>query len=70
MESSYIVRADHYPNGEIIPLGITNLHGETLYIDRVIENKKVDSCTYFFHCKSKEKDFFMTYHNNKWNIDK
>lgn len=26
----YIVRADFYPNGEIIPLGITDCHGNSI----------------------------------------
>jgi len=70
MEQSYIVRADHYPDEKIVPLGITNSHGETTYIDRVVESIKLDSCTYFFRCKSKDIYINITYHDFKWKIDK
>ena len=39
--SKYIVRADFYPNGAIIPLGITDEHGSTLYIDKVIRSERL-----------------------------
>ena len=29
---NYIVRADYYPNGEVVPLGITDHNGNTLYL--------------------------------------
>ena len=31
----YIVRADYYPNGEIVPLGITDHNGNTLYLNEM-----------------------------------
>ena len=35
MSKYYIVRADFYPDGNIIPLGITDKSGKTIFIDQV-----------------------------------
>ena len=35
-----IVRVDFYPNGEIIPLGITDSIGNSHYIDKIIRIEK------------------------------
>lgn len=69
MKNSYIVRADHYPDGCIIPLGVTDSSGKTMYIDRVIDINTDNSKRIKYLCKTKEKMFVLTYVNSKWAIE-
>lgn len=69
--NGYIVRADYYPDGNIIPLGITDLSGATSYIDRIcsIEKEvcKEGQVSYKFLCLSNKKKLMLIFENNKWN---
>lgn len=62
----YIVRADYYPNGEIIPLGITDCHGNSLYVREVITTIcEENSCR--FNCRmSDDREITLVLSNNKW----
>ena len=66
MYNDFIVRADHYPNGQIIPIGITNPSGDTTYIDRVISIKKESTHRIIFRCRFKDKEFKLLLDNYKW----
>ena len=48
----YIVRADFYPNGEIIPLGITDCHGNSIFVNRVIKVIKITENNIYFKCSA------------------
>lgn len=62
-----IVRVDYYPDGQIIPLGITYSSGESIYINRVLSvTKDLSSMTTTFRCKSKDEEFNLIYANFKW----
>lgn len=70
MKKQYIVRADFYPDGTILPLGLTDKSGNTKYIDRV---KKIISKTYVdnlleykFTCVSNNKEIVLIFKNNIW----
>ena len=67
--NNYIVRADHYPDGSIIPLGYTNRKGETVYIDRVIKIKKESTKTIIYRCKVKNKIINLIFQDLKWIIE-
>lgn len=64
-----IVRADHYPNGLIIPLGFTDKRGKSIYIDRVIDIQRDSSRRIIYCCKVKEKIIHLIYNNSKWVIE-
>ena len=70
MNNRYIVRADYYPDGNIIPLGINDLSGTTFYIEQVCSVKKKISATgqlvYKFVCIADKKKITLLFKNNKW----
>ena len=71
MEVSYIVRADFYPNGYILPLGITDNSGRSIYINKITKMKKRISTSgdeYVFYCESKDKSFVLRFKNFLWDI--
>ena len=65
--SDYIVRADFYPNGDIIPLGITNLKGETQFIEKIITIEKsiVDKKTKYV-CESRNNIMLLILKDGRW----
>lgn len=66
----YIVRADFYPSGEIIPLGITDNQGYSHYLKIVKMNKNVENGARNFECVSTSgKKFVLALSNNRWTIE-
>jgi hypothetical protein len=54
-EKNIIVRADYYPNGEIIPLCVTFSNGESFFFDSITNiekdfetNKVLYYCLYYY----------------------
>ena len=70
MNNHYIVRADYYPDGNIIPLGFTDVSGTTFYIDQICsvekEVGKNGQILYKFLCVSKKRKLILLLKNNKW----
>ncbi len=66
MYNDFIVRADYYPDGQIIPIGMTSTSGESTYIDRVIAVKKESVNKIIFRCRSKNLEFNLLYDNSRW----
>lgn len=65
----YIVRADFYPNGEIIPLGITDCHGNSLYVNKITETVKTKENNIRFKCTSSGgRVFSLSFVKNKWTV--
>lgn len=65
----YIVRADFYPNGEIIPLGITDCYGNSMFVNRVIETTRIKENNIRFKCSvSGGRVFFLSFVESKWAI--
>lgn len=65
----YIVRADFYPNGEIIPLGITDCHGNSIFVNRVIETTRIKENNIRFKCSvSGGEVLFLSFVENKWTV--
>lgn len=64
-----IVRVDFYPNGEIIPLGITDSIGNSHYIDKIIriEKRRRDEINYICLCSNKQ--IILTYKNGVWECE-
>lgn len=63
----YIVRADFYPNGEIIPLGITDCYGNSIFVNRVIETIRTKENNIRFKCSvSGDRVFFLFFVKSKW----
>ena len=54
MKEEYIVRADFYPNGHIVPLGI--------------ENKQTSSKQSEFICFTEKGEYKLTLNNEKWTV--
>lgn len=69
MEKSFIVRADFYPNGEIIPLGITDSHGDTDFVQKSKEVFSSGNSMKCFECVTKRGQFFLKFKNGKWYVD-
>ena len=68
MNKRIIVRADHYPDGYIMPLGFTDSSGKTIYIDRVLDIN-IDNSRIMYRCISKEKEYNLFYSNCKWDLE-
>ena len=66
----YIVRADYYPNGEIVPLGITDHNGNTLYLNEMEMIRTPGINNFRFVClTSSNKKIILLYSEGKWNIE-
>lgn len=66
----YIVRADFYPNGEIIPLGITDCHGNSIFVSRVIKVIKITENNIYFKCSvSGNRELFLSFAGGKWTVE-
>lgn len=65
----YIVRADFYPNGEIIPLGITDCHGNSIYVNKITKTTRTKENNIRFKCSvSGGRVFFLSFVKNKWTV--
>lgn len=70
MEKEYTVRADFYPCGEIIPLGITDCQGNSLFIQKTIKVQKVEKGGLLFECLANNKrKLLLTFKDNKWIVE-
>ena len=64
------VRADFYPNGEIIPLGITYTEGNSRYIDKVIKvEKNITKKETRFYCLSNGLPIELVFNIRGWHIE-
>lgn len=74
MNCSIIVRADHYPNGLIIPTAYVTSTGESRFIRRVtsilFDNDSTDrSHTAYYHCVLNDGSQVILSHSyNAWEI--
>lgn len=73
-DKKIIVRVDFYPTGEIVPLGITNLNGNSQYIDKIIKIEKHNHRGELkFFCLSNGTSIVLVYKMGVWykevNID-
>ena len=65
----YIVRADFYPNGEIIPLGITDCHGNSIFVNRITETVRIKENNIRFKCSaSGSRVFLLSFVESKWTV--
>ena len=65
----YIVRADFYPNGEIIPLGITDCHGNSIYVNKITETTRTKENNIRFKCSVSEgRVFLLSFVKNRWAV--
>ena len=69
MEKSYIVRVDFYPDGRIIPLGITDNQGNTTFIQKSELVFSNGNGTQYFECITKNMQFSLEFKNGKWHIE-
>lgn len=69
MNTEYIVRADFYPDGKIIPLGITNSQGKTSYIQHIITSLRVYPNEYRIKCVSDGKVISLIFKNGYWEVN-
>ena len=69
-ESNIIVRADYYPNGDIIPLCVTFSNGESFFIDSItsLENN-FETNKVFYHCLSKSTKIILSRQKNLWIVE-
>ena len=65
----YIVRADFYPNGEIIPLGITDCNGNSIFVNKIIETVRTKENNFRFKCSAHGgRVFSLSFVKNKWTV--
>ena len=66
----YIVRADYYPNGKIVPLGITDCQGNSRYFCATKEIGKGLENLYCYECEmGKGEKVLLRLSNNKWTVE-
>lgn len=68
MENKYIVRADFYPNGTVVPLGITKGDGTTIYIKKTIESEVKDNNELEFKCLTEKGECKLLLNCNRWTV--
>ena len=67
---SYIIRADYYPNGEIVPLGITDCQGNSQYLRTIKKIEEGNENLCYYECvTSKDKKILLSFSNNKWIVE-
>lgn len=66
MNKSYIVRADFYPDGSIIPIGLTDSSGNTLWVQKITKRSYIGTCDYQFECVANGRDITLLLKNNHW----
>lgn len=65
----YIVRADYYPDGEIIPLGITDCHGNSMFVNKIIETIRTDDNVIRIKCSTNAGELFMfSFAHDRWTV--
>lgn len=69
VDRKIIIRADFYPSGEIIPLGITNSLGDSWYIDKIIKIEKRGLNEISYICLCSNKQIILTYKNGVWECE-
>ena len=66
----YIVRADFYPDGQVLPLGITDIEGNTQYLERTISINRIGKTDYSFDCITTcKKKIKLSFLEGKWIIE-
>ncbi len=66
--NGYIVRVDFYPEGGIIPLGITDKTGNTAYIQKIISMRNDENLGCVFDCVTDIGRCILTFKNDRWCI--
>ena len=69
-DKNIIIRADYYPNGEIIPLCVTFSNGDSFFLNRItkIENDFHER-RIIYHCSIKDKKICLIYQKNVWIVE-
>ena len=68
-EKNIIVRADYYPNGEIIPLCVTFSNGESFFFDSITNiEKDFETNKVLYYCLSKSTKIILSRQKNIWFI--
>lgn len=68
MYEKHIVRADFYPNGQIIPLGFTDDSGKTFYVNRILSVSYKKTGEEIVRCIISNRKHTFVLKNNKWRI--
>ncbi len=67
---NYIVRADYYPDGQVVPLGITDAEGNTQYLEKTICVKRFGGSGFSFDCITTcKKRIKLSFLEGKWIIE-
>lgn len=70
MQNNYIIRADFYSNGQILPLSITTIEGKTTYIKNILSTKvevlQNGLNKHSFVCCTNNGILSLVYVNNHW----
>lgn len=70
MNMNYIVRADYYPNGEIVPLGITDYQGNSLYLKKLTTTKRAGKQEFRFEClTSNGQRIVLLFLRGRWIVE-
>ena len=66
----YIVRADYYPSGEILPIGITDEQGNSTYIKDVVKTHRFNyECCVYECITNNKKVIHLRLEKNKWIVE-
>lgn len=69
--TDYTVRADFYPDGDIIPLGITDSHGNSYFVNRIIEIMRTGDRSICFKCSTIGNGvFLLSFSHDRWTVCK
>lgn len=69
MKERFIVRLDFYPNGDILPLGFTDMRGHTTYVDEIVD-KKIEKNTVKILCNTKIGKVYICIKNNQCEVER
>ena len=64
---NYIVRADYYPNGEVVPLGITDGQGNSLFLKKIKAYRELEDNSLSFEClTNSNQTVILSFIDGKW----
>lgn len=70
VNNKYIVRADFYPDGNVIPIGLTDSSGNTLWIQKIKKKSYIGTSDYQFECVANGRNITLLLKDNHWIVSK
>lgn len=64
----YIVRADFYPEGQIVPIGVTDANGNSVFIKSIQKSSRGPDQEYIIICDTNKGLCTLVFKNNRWSV--